>query len=275
MKPAWRRWAREVGAVAVVLVLAVVGVAWVIGAIWPARPTYASWPAADGQLTVVSYNIRWGNHDWKNIAQIIRQQEADVALIQESSVDAERHLPSLLYDAYRDMEFRNASSRCGFAILSRYPIDNVRTILRDNGTYYLAMLADMKLGDRTVALANVHLRYKELLSDTESVRDREIRQIFDLLPADGPTIVAGDFNSNSHQVAPSYLKQLGFTDSFASVNPKPDKHGTWQWKKGPLRVTTRIDYIFHSPDFNTQASRVIQAGHSDHFPVVSRLSDAE
>ena len=257
------RWILLGGATLVLVVL------FVLMVVFFRRPAYATWPARGGKLVVASYNIKWGNHDWQTTADLIRRTGADVVLIQESSVDAQMGLQLHLGGVYRDMDFRNAASRCGFAILSKYPLRNVRTLLRDNGTYYLAMLADVQVGERRVALANVHLRYKQLLSSTESVRAREITRVYKLLPPDRAAIVAGDFNSFSHQWAPTFLRACGFVDSLAAVNG--DSQRTWHWRKGPLRVATRIDYVFHSPHFRTLAGHVMAEGPSDHYPVVSVL----
>lgn len=50
-----------------------------------------------------------------------------------------------------------------------------------------------------------------------------------------------------------------------------DVHATWQWPTPALPLRLRIDYIFHSPHFQTRDSAIIARPGSDHALVVSEL----
>ena len=252
--------------------LVAVAIGLVLLAGWqPRAPVEPMEPWQGGRLVVASYNLLWGNHDWRNIADVIRKADAHVVVLQESSPAAEKNLTPLLRSRYPYMEFRNPTTWSGLAILSRFPLTNIRTVLREGGNYYRGMLADIEVDGRTVSIANVHLHHKKALRRTEHIRVRAIHEIYGLLPAGGIHVIAGDFNSYSNEKAPSYLKGKGMIDSFASVAGRGDARGTWHWKKGIFTVTTRIDYIFHGPELRTTHSRVIEEGKSDHYPLVSAM----
>lgn len=56
-----------------------------------------------------------------------------------------------------------------------------------------------------------------------------------------------------------------------SVVEDADEQATWQWLTRPLPLRLRIDYIFHSPHFETKSSQVLDITGSDHRLVVSQL----
>jgi endonuclease/exonuclease/phosphatase family metal-dependent hydrolase len=108
----------------------------------------------------------------------------------------------------------------------------------------------------------------------EEVRTREIQFIFKSVKPDMATIVLGDFNSFSNMFAIEFVTGKKYIDSFASMTLVPDLHPTWHWPKAnnsEKEWTFRMDYILHTPDIQTTMSRVIVAGPSDHYPVVSEL----
>merc|ERR1712000_549347 len=83
-----------------------------------------------------------------------------------------------------------------------------------------------------------------------------------------PLIVAGDFNEHATCKVGSYLRSQNMEDAI-STN---DSSITWKWPllNGWVNLWGRYDHIFYSTDkLHCQGGRVIQAGASDHFPVVA------
>ncbi|MFH0999552.1 MAG: endonuclease/exonuclease/phosphatase family protein, partial [Bacteroidota bacterium] len=76
-----------------------------------------------------------------------------------------------------------------------------------------------------------------------------------------PVIVCGDFNDTP--VSYTYHKMRGqLTDAF--INAGNGFGNTYERKIASFR----IDYIFHSPEFDSKNFKVPHLLYSDHFPVV-------
>ena len=145
-------------------------------------------------------------------------------------------------------------------------------------------LGEVKLADRWIQVANVHLMplipggrnegagaLAKRFFHSEGVRAKEIAWLHRQLAGDKMTIIAGDFNSPSTLTAPTYLTQRGFTDSFAAVTDRPDTRPTWHWLYNGVQYRYRLDYIFHSAHFETRTSRIIRGPGSDHYLLVSTV----
>lgn len=256
----------------------------------PAPPASAPSAAAPSGaercfLTVATYNINWGARDLRQIAATIRQTEADVVCLQETTPRAERHLRRTLRDLYPHMHFEGHDGRVAaerFGFLSKSPLRNVVFLPPRHGLFG-SCRAEVESGGRTVQIVNVHLQpvivragagLREAyagLARTEETHAREIAHILKHVTADVPTVIAGDFNSLSTFRAPMVLKERGFVDSFAHVNENPESTPTWRWKLRQGELALRIDYIFHTEEFATRQSKVVESSASDHRLVVSRL----
>ena len=140
-----------------------------------------------------------------------------------------------------------------------------------------------QVGNRTVRVISVHLAPVQFpreggvlgtlsaLQAVEETHRAEIEFLLECLPKDIPVVIVGDFNSISTFAAPTALIGHGLVDSFAAVNQDADTCPTWHWPLKYGEVSLRIDYVFHSQDFRTTASRVIRSNASDHYLLVSEL----
>jgi endonuclease/exonuclease/phosphatase family metal-dependent hydrolase len=173
-----------------------------------------------------------------------------------------------------------AAERCGF--ISKLALSNVDYIPPAHGLFG-TYIATLQYNNASVRIANVHLTPFVIRRDSsvteaiqalfaiEAIHSKEINEVVERISIETPTIVCGDFNSLSHFSAPQYLQSMGFLDSFASVNDKPDSVPTWRWPIGQTHIQFRIDYIFHTKHFETLESRLYPASGSDHSIVVSEL----
>jgi endonuclease/exonuclease/phosphatase family metal-dependent hydrolase len=109
------------------------------------------------------------------------------------------------------------------------------------------------------------------ISEMEEIHAFEIAARWRQMATNRPTIILGDFNSLSAGNAPRFLRDRGFLDSLAVVNPQPDSQHTWHERTMGNDWSLRIDYLFHSPHLTTLESQVIAKPGSDHYPMVSRL----
>jgi endonuclease/exonuclease/phosphatase family metal-dependent hydrolase len=288
--------ARAAGA-AIVLLLAGMAISDPSGT--SSRPTTASGagPAASkaaatsspttlpGRLCIATYNINYGNPDLKAVADTIRKIHADMVAIQELNEESRDFLARQLGGDFKFIYPHPANLAGGFDILSRLEVKGVH-YLPSQGSFE-AQAGEFDWDGKRVQIVNVHLcptlpkdaKNLKVVMDTferaEDVRTREIQFIFKNIKPDTPAIVLGDFNSMSNMFVIEFLKGKKYVDSFASANPVvPDLHQTWHWPAAGHPNNEwkfRLDYILHTPDMETARSRVILAGPSDHYPLVSEL----
>ncbi|MHC4399850.1 MAG: endonuclease/exonuclease/phosphatase family protein [Planctomycetota bacterium] len=240
-------------------------------------------------FSAATWNINWGNRDLPQVVEVIRKADADLVALQETTGDSERYLRANLKDRYRYMVFRGDRGRYGaerFGFLSTSPVKGLRFLPARHGLFG-AWIGKIELGGRTVQIVNVHLDPIRFLKReglagawrafrrAQKVHAREIAHVCEKLDPDLPTVILGDLNSLSEMAAPGYLVEQGFVDSFASVTDKPEAHPTWKY---PLRLAAlagRIDYIFHTAEFETLQSRILESTASDHWLVLSSLGWAK
>jgi len=265
------------------LVLAVVG-AWVCGT--PATQAESTTPTtrpttAPARFSVATYNINYGNANLKLVVETLVKADADFVCIQETNRTSQGYIQRNLRNKYPYTIFRGGTRWAdGFAFLSKTPIRDVKYV-RPKFGYFATCLCSVRLGGKSVQVANVHLRpfdprgIKSIrdaiarMLAAENWRIKEIAYIHSKLSRKMPVIVAGDFNAPPPVASATYLVKKGFTDSFAAVNKDSAKHVTWRWKHEGIEWRYRLDYIFCSKHFRPHASRIITSNASDHYLVVS------
>jgi len=228
------------------------------------------------RLRVMTFNVNFGvSTDPHNLAAV-RDADADVVLLQETTDETEAVFRRELADAYPHMRFRECCRAGGLAILSRHPIVEDEWIPSEVGWFPAwRFVVDGPLGE--VQLLDVHLRPP--VSDSGSwiggylstgpFREDEITTFFGQMRDDIPTIVAGDFNENERGDALGWLAERGFT----SVLPEYVDHAmTWHWNLPFTTIRARLDHIVYGPGLRPHAAEVIEAGRSDHFPVVASFT---
>ena len=241
--------------------------------------------AADDSLTVATFNINFGNVALGEIEKAIRQADADIVCLQETTRQSEQFLRRKFAGQYRHIRFvgyRGFYYAERFGFLSKIPLAKLKYDPPQHGlfgTYYTTI----SHAGIDIRIANVHLtpfvvrrgsnvrQAMAAINGTEVAHRDEIHQIVDNLDFTEPALVVGDFNSLATFYAPSELIRRGMTDSFADVTERPDAHPTWHWKLGQGEIQFRIDYVFHTNDFRTVSSRIIQSQGSDHYLLLSEL----
>lgn len=248
-------------------------------------PSGTAKAGAANSWKIATYNINWGDVNLALVAATIREADADVVCLQETTMRSEPYLRQEFAKVYRHMRFfghkgQYGAERCG--ILSRMPVSKATFLPPKHGAFG-ACIADLKIGGRQVQVINVHLEPMRLraggsvldawtaMGAMEKTHLAEIRYIWESRRKDVALVIAGDFNSPSQFQAPRLLRQNGLKDSLAEVHDNPDSLITWHWpfKLGDLSL--RIDYIFHSSEFQTVQSQVLKSNASDHYLVISEL----
>lgn len=232
----------------------------------------------DGELRIVSYNIRHGRgmDDSVDLARTARAlhtlapdvvglQEVDDRVRRSGGVDQAAALGGMLgmehaFGAF--MEYQGG--HYGLAILSRLPI--VRAIpvrLPDGNEPRVALVAELRLPDgRRVAAVNVHFDWV----DDDGFRFAQARALASVLDTLSlPHILLGDFND-----LPGSRTLALFRQRAAELAKPSEDHFTFS-STSPER---EIDFIFVSPAsaWSAGAARAItEPVASDHRPVLATV----
>lgn len=255
-------------------------------------------------LRVMSFNIRYDNASdgpkrWDQrkelLVETIRRFSPDLLGAQEVLSHQGEYLRAQLKDyGFVGVGREDGKLKGEFAPIF-YRTDRFELI--DSGTYWLSETptkigsvgwdADLtrimtwaKLRDRhaggQLLVVNTHFDHKGERARLESAKlvRRKIGEL-----CGGPTIVTGDFNCTENDPPYAALVTPDLADAYRDVHPKPEPdaasfHGFHGGNEGD-----RIDWILHSPTFETiEASidRAARDGHypSDHYPVCATLRPA-
>jgi endonuclease/exonuclease/phosphatase family metal-dependent hydrolase len=245
----------------------------------------ASLEAAAQSIRVATFNVNWGNQHGDRMLEAIAAAKADILCLQETTPQAERFLKPRLADRYPEFHVVGHEGDYyaeRFVFASRVKPLALKFHPPEAGLFGF-YVATFRIEGREVCVVNVHLApvviepesrmldAMNALADFEERHAKEIEAILAAIDPEKPTIIAGDFNSVSTFKAPQRLLEKGFIDSFASMHDDADHHATWKWPTRPLPLALRIDYLFHTPHFETTASEILRDGGSDHYPLVSEL----
>jgi endonuclease/exonuclease/phosphatase family metal-dependent hydrolase len=254
-------------------------------------------------LKILSYNVHHFKGDANNtqeqtsgeIIRFLNVQKADIICLQE--VRLRQNKIFNLAKTVDEMEFINhyqyarTSSTFGSVTMSRFPIISMNEI-RFEGSRNITIYTDIVAKQDTVRVFNVHLHsygidpkdYTIMESGVTSEQDlkeaREvgsklkrgfrtrarqvetIRQMIEDSPY--PVIVCGDLNDVPASYAYQQLRK-GLKDAFVSSGKGL---GSTYFNRLP---SLRIDYIFHSPVFESFNFHTHDFRHSDHLPVTAVL----
>ena len=261
-------------------------------------PIYLSYPIVQfnkvedkkADLSVLTYNV----HGFKEegTKELLIKNKADIMLLQEAYEGQQKSL--------KNKEFKNYYSEFYglLTIYSKYPIIQTKKITPDDNDELngLAAYADIDLGNDTIRVINVYLEpmyidkamVKEIIQSDDS-RNAEIssrkvelklvqgmqkhqKQLEAIIPyitsSRYPVILGTDLNSTPVSYEYEKLKKY-LHDSYIEVGK--GNATTFHGFKFPIR----IDYLFHSKEFNSVEAHVIRKKFSDHYPVAVKYKISE
>jgi len=221
----------------------------------------------------MTYNVHWANPAPTTSLDAIDKADPDVVLLQEITSEWKTLLEKRFKDRYPHRIYHPGRAG-GIAVLSKLPIKRDELWHAPNtGAFFPAqrIILDTPRGD--VQVLNVHLRpaieggswIKGFMS-TPAVRRREIEAHW--LKIDKlPTIVAGDFNEDPDGLAIDFLAGHGLA-RVPTSGPT-----TWHYEqivKGKPwdLLKMDIDHVLVDGNFTAKDAHVMDAGTSDHRPVV-------
>ncbi|MFN2556151.1 MAG: endonuclease/exonuclease/phosphatase family protein [Nitriliruptorales bacterium] len=251
-------------------------------------------PPVRGELRVAAYNTFIRAPDVSHIVALVRDERPDVLILEEVLPQPAVLLRRSLADRLPHVWVSESSRVGGVAVLSRYPITEVRPIAKAGRVSRPTAVVVLDLGNRPrsdlpartaggdrsggqhrVQVVPVHLT-SPCPSCGESVlgrqafeagiRRQETEAIIRSLDTNLPAIVAGDFNSTSRNDPYRLLVSAGFVDAQLEAGSGPGF--TWPDRSPPL---LRLDWIF-SRGLVPADALVGPARASDHRPVIADLA---
>jgi endonuclease/exonuclease/phosphatase family metal-dependent hydrolase len=240
------------------------------------RPLTPRSPApGEPWLRVTTYNLHFKAAGDPETLEAVGLANADVVCLQEVTPTWEGLLRTRYAHDYPYMDFKPASGARGLGLLSRYPIRD-RGLLASPHDWHPAALADIETPQGTVQVLHVHLRawvapqrgivwgFLRAGSDHEA----QIRSFAAHLRP-GPALVVGDFNESPSGAAIRWLERRGFRNALPAYHPGQP---TWRGRSIGGAIDMTVDHVLFDAAFAPLEARVLQAGHSDHLPVVATLA---
>lgn len=230
-------------------------------------------------FALMTYNVNYANPDPDRSIDAIAAADADVVLLQEITDAWRARLVKRLATQYPHQTFHPGRAG-GLAVLSKREVRSDELWSPPAGGFFPAerLVVASPLGD--VQILHVHLRPNVDRGDwirgwqtTPPVRRREIETYFAKLTTGMPTIVAGDFNELPSGLAVAFLADRGFA-RIATTGPTTWHHVIDVAGAKVSALSLDIDHVVVDRSFISSDARVLDAGASDHRPVVVILARA-
>ncbi|WP_027378694.1 endonuclease/exonuclease/phosphatase family protein [Chryseobacterium daeguense] len=225
-------------------------------------------------IKVITFNVKYGDFGWGKVKKYIRDQDADIILVQEKDTNR-----ALTHDM---VKYPSVILKTKHKIVRQEELITDKS--RGNSFY-----ADVDINGKIVRIINVYLEpfrlHKSMLKydglskqggkintllahmiptfKAHEDQIKKIRKAVDLSPY--PVILAGDFNSvpNSYEY---YNLGKDLQDAFLTTGN--GSSSSFHDYKVPLR----IDYIFSSKSIIPLSYKVDQSVQlSDHYPVIAEF----
>ena len=240
-----------------------------------ARPTLTPRRPDPGRpvLRVMTYNVNFGLAGDGDTLDAIGQGRADVVFLQETTPAWERALRSSFERTYPHMAFRHSGGAGGLAVLSKFPFSTASYTRSPHG-WFPAWRVVVRSPLGPLQVLQVHLRppvsdsgsFVSGYFTTPRIRHREIKFFSTDLRPDLPTLVVGDFNEDHGGRVVDHLKKRGLQSALEQFHPNRD---TWRWRTSLGVLTHTLDHVLYSKELRPLNCQVLQAGRSDHLPVVA------
>ena len=200
------------------------------------------------------------------IAEIIRRENADVVMMQETYSSGDFIAAELGYYFATTVDWDYLNQGANISVLSRYPIKELH-VQEDSPFQNVGVKIAISRTQDLYAMSNWYgMDQFPAVFDFHQARFDESDSI--------PTLFAGDFNAVPHtdggdSPASRALLEAGFTDAFRSLYPNPEEH------PGPShRNGRRIDQLYYKgAGLRNTSTRVISTWPpgfpSDHYLILS------
>lgn len=221
-------------------------------------------------LSVMSYNVNFGLACDGPTLDVIAKGDVDAIFLQETTPAWEGCLREALSPSHPHIAFRHGLGAGGLAILSKVPFDDAAYMPSPVGWFAAwRVVVHSAVGD--VQVLSVHLRpqvsdsgsYVSGYLSTGPYRKAEIEAYAPTLDEALPALALGDFNEEDGE-ALQHLREAGMHDVLDDF----DLGTTWRWPTPLGELTMQLDHVFYRGKVVPLSAKVVEAGRSDHLPVV-------
>jgi endonuclease/exonuclease/phosphatase (EEP) superfamily protein YafD len=259
---------RRARATAVVLAMSLAGFA--VHAAWLV-PSYAgSHASGTPDLVVMTSNLRLGQADTGEVAEVARTQHVDVLVVEEVTEGALASMASLR-ELLPYVVGQPELGAFGTVVFSRYPVTGVVRLPVSKGTWELRVQAPSPFW-----FVGVHTA--QPLTDASTWRTDHAQLLAAVRRLDGPVVLAGDFNATLDHRPMRQLLSAGLADAAREAN------SGWQptWPSASqaagalpfgLRLMT-LDHVLTDRHHSAISTSTYPIARSDHRALVARLAQS-
>ncbi len=243
--------------------------------------TPAPTPSPDPDLSVLTYNLHMEKNEVEPVLDVLRAADADIVGLVETHYELVAVI-DLLFNTlypYRTTVVFGATNRT--MLMSRYPL---LTVEHWPGEEIEMLRATIDFDGREVVVYVVHPTSPGNTGYDSSTRSGQIDLLLETAAAEtAPTLLLGDFNMEEWSADYAAIT-AAYVDAFRTLHPLADEPGftypDYSLPQSHLNarlprftpLILRLDYIFHSADFETLVAQVWpDSGGSDHRPVYAEL----
>ena len=230
----------------------------------PARP-----------FVVMTHNVGNGLAPPAALCAVLRAAGADLIGLQEVTAAQAAALERDLADLY-PYRVLYGEGIPGKGILSKFPLHDVERLSLYPQRPDLRATVELDGGAVQVLVAHPRppgFHWNGFYMNAHS--QAQIAALIALATAGPPTILLGDFNLTEQTRLYSQIRAAGLRDAFRTAGQGPGWTLPTRFYRLPLTPMLRIDYIWYTPHFDTNASWVGRNSGSDHLPVLARLAWAD
>jgi endonuclease/exonuclease/phosphatase family metal-dependent hydrolase len=230
-------------------------------------------------LRLMTYNVNYANPDPASSLDAIARSDADIVLLQEITPRWQHALDARFATQYPHRTYHiHTRSAGGLAVLSKLPIRDETTLASPNHSWFPAGRLVVTTSFGPLQILHVHLRpaiddgsWVKGFFTTPPLRLREIQAYWPTLAHELPTVVAGDFNEDPDGTSVAFLAGHGLS-RVATDGPR-----TWRYAqdvngKPADLLKMDIDHVMISSALTASDGHVLDAGTSDHRPVIVTLA---
>jgi len=234
---------------------------------------------AGAHFSLMTYNVNFGRSGAPETAAAIRETDADVVCLQETSPQWREYLDAELKDQYPHERYRHYGQAGGMAILSKLPFRDV-AYTKPQPRFFPSWVVEVDTPLGPVQICQVHLNAPIVKEGTASLcaylkngetHTQELSEVFGELNAKLPRLILGDFNENDSGGGVKWLRERGFQDALSRFDTSSE---TWRWDYGFLTFRDRLDHIMYSQELRPASAWVVDKGKSDHLPLVAVMERA-
>lgn len=222
------------------------------------------------QFTIMTYNIGNGLVKPERLAAFLQGVPADIVALQEVTLaQAEALKTAERAYAYQAV---HGSGIPGKAVLSRFKIVETEPLVLfpDRPDFRVTL----EVQSRRLQVINAHPLPPRIHSTGFHFKQgtrTQIMRLGELASSGDASLLMGDFNMTDQHEQYAMLRQRGLIDAFRAAGKGAGLTLPLRWGGIRLLPVARVDYIWHSSHFYTDAAWLGQDAGSDHVPVLARL----